>query len=79
MGERKQYVGCGHRARTVRAGRGRAVLFLHGAQGVLPAAEFLDLLAESRKVIAPSHPGFGKSELPTGSTAWRTSRTSISN
>jgi pimeloyl-ACP methyl ester carboxylesterase len=45
-------------------GDGAALLFLHGAQGVLPARAFLDSLAANRKVIAPSHPGFGKSGLP---------------
>jgi pimeloyl-ACP methyl ester carboxylesterase len=45
-------------------GEGAPVLFLHGAQGVLPAADFLGRLAKTRKVIAPSHPGFGKSALP---------------
>src|SRR5207247_2496999 len=45
-------------------GEGAPVLFLHGAQGVLPAEAFLGLLAKSRWVIAPSHPGFGKSDLP---------------
>jgi len=45
-------------------GQGAPLLFLHGAQGVLPAGAFLDLLAQQRRVIAPSHPGFGRSALP---------------
>src|SRR6185295_14887130 len=45
-------------------GRGAPILFLHGAQGVIPADQFLGLLAKSRRVIAPSHPGFGQSSLP---------------
>ena len=45
-------------------GEGAPVLFLHGAQGVSPAEAFLGLLAKSRKVLAPSHPGFGRSDLP---------------
>jgi pimeloyl-ACP methyl ester carboxylesterase len=45
-------------------GAGAPLLFLHGAQGVLPAGAFLDRLAAQRRVIAPSHPGFGESDLP---------------
>lgn len=47
-----------------RLGSGAPLLFLHGAQGVLSAKPFLDLLAASRAVTAPSHPGFGRSALP---------------
>jgi len=45
-------------------GQGAPILFLHGAQGVMPADRFLGLLARNRRVIAPSHPGFGQSSLP---------------
>ncbi len=45
-------------------GSGAPLLFLHGAQGVRPAERFLDRLAAGRRVIAPSHPGFGGSSLP---------------
>jgi pimeloyl-ACP methyl ester carboxylesterase len=45
-------------------GEGTPLLFLHGAQGVLPAQGFLATLASERRVIAPSHPGFGRSMLP---------------
>lgn len=45
-------------------GRGTPILFLHGTQGVMPADRFLGLLAENRRVVAPSHPGFGQSSLP---------------
>ena len=45
-------------------GQGAPILFLHGAQGVGPADQFLGLLAKNRRVIAPSHPGFGQSSLP---------------
>lgn len=45
-------------------GSGDAVLFLHGASGVTAADPFLALLARHRRVIAPSHPGFGHSALP---------------
>ena len=45
-------------------GQGAPILFLHGAQGVMPADHFLGLLARNRHVVAPSHPGFGQSSLP---------------
>ena len=45
-------------------GAGAPLLFLHGAQGVPPATAFLQRLARDRRVIAPSHPGFGESALP---------------
>jgi pimeloyl-ACP methyl ester carboxylesterase len=44
-------------------GDGPPLLFLHGAGGFRPGPVFLDLLAQHRRVIAPSHPGFGLSEL----------------
>jgi len=46
------------------AGSGAPVLFLHSGQGVTANDPFLALLATKRRVIAPSHPGFGKSALP---------------
>jgi pimeloyl-ACP methyl ester carboxylesterase len=48
----------------VERGSGAPLLFLHGAQGVPPADNFLSRLAAKRRVIAPSHPGFGASSLP---------------
>jgi pimeloyl-ACP methyl ester carboxylesterase len=45
-------------------GQGEPVLFLHGTQNALPDDHFLAALARERRVIAPSHPGFGKSTLP---------------
>ena len=45
-------------------GSGPPLLFLHGAGGFHAGAPFLDGLGERRRVIAPSHPGFGISELP---------------
>jgi pimeloyl-ACP methyl ester carboxylesterase len=45
-------------------GAGAPLLFLHGAQGVPPATAFLQRLARTRRIIAPSHPGFGTSSLP---------------
>ena len=45
-------------------GEGTPLLFLHSAQGVGAGDPSLALLAKNRRVIAPSHPGFGKSALP---------------
>ena len=45
-------------------GDGPPLLFLHGAGGFRPDDGFVDLLARHRRVIAPSHPGFGESALP---------------
>ena len=45
-------------------GRGEPLLFLHSAQGFDPRHEISTLLAARRRLIAPSHPGFGRSSLP---------------
>lgn len=45
-------------------GDGRPLVFLHGAGGFRAADEFVGLLGRHRRVIAPSHPGFGASSLP---------------
>jgi pimeloyl-ACP methyl ester carboxylesterase len=50
----------------VRRGAGRPVLLLHGMQNFDPHAPFLARLAEQAEVIAPSHPGFGRSPRPDG-------------
>jgi len=49
---------------VVHRGTGPLLLLLHGAGGIDPRAEFLDLLARHFEVVAPSHPGFGNSPLP---------------
>ena len=46
--------------------RARPILFLHPNIGIDPAAPVLDALAKGGRVIAPTHPGFGASELPKG-------------
>jgi pimeloyl-ACP methyl ester carboxylesterase len=48
----------------IERGQGAPLLYLHGGGGIAPDLGFLDLLAKTRRVIAPSHPGFGKSSLP---------------
>jgi pimeloyl-ACP methyl ester carboxylesterase len=46
------------------AGEGAPILFLHSGQGFVPAQQYVGMLASSRRLIAPSHPGFGQSGLP---------------
>jgi pimeloyl-ACP methyl ester carboxylesterase len=45
-------------------GDGPPLLFLHGAGGFRADHPFLTLLGQRRRIIAPSHPGFGTSALP---------------
>jgi len=45
-------------------GEGRPLLFLHAGEGLAPERPWLDLLAARFRVIAPWHPGFGRSALP---------------
>src|SRR5882762_7073789 len=49
-------------------GQGRPILFLHPGIGIDPDAPVLKALERSSRVIAPSHPGFGTSQLPKGMT-----------
>jgi pimeloyl-ACP methyl ester carboxylesterase len=46
------------------SGTGPPLVFLHGAGGFRADDEFVGLLGRHRRVIAPSHPGFGASSLP---------------
>src|SRR5262249_50596154 len=48
---------------VVERGKGRSLLFLHPGEGLEPERPWLDLLAESYRVIAPWHPGYGNSPL----------------
>jgi pimeloyl-ACP methyl ester carboxylesterase len=45
-------------------GSGRPLLFLHAGEGLAPQRPWLDLLARRYRVIAPWHPGYGRSVLP---------------
>jgi pimeloyl-ACP methyl ester carboxylesterase len=45
-------------------GEGPPLLFLHGANGFAPDDPYVALLSAHRRLIAPSHPGFGQSSLP---------------
>mgnify|MGYP003583254450 CR=1 FL=1 len=49
-----------------RAGQGAPLVFFHGLDGLDGSADLLRELARSFSVYAPSHPGFGQSELPAG-------------
>jgi pimeloyl-ACP methyl ester carboxylesterase len=56
----------GTRIDLIERGAGRPVLFLHAENGIEPAVAAIDALAKTTHVIAPTHPGFGRSELPNG-------------
>jgi len=44
-------------------GNGKPLLFLHPELGLDPAAAVVDRLASGARLVAPSHPGFGRSEV----------------
>jgi pimeloyl-ACP methyl ester carboxylesterase len=48
----------------LRRGSGQPLVLLHGFQQYDPDARFLQLLSQRADVIAPSHPGFGRSVRP---------------
>jgi pimeloyl-ACP methyl ester carboxylesterase len=45
-------------------GQGRPLLFLHGGSGFDARQPFVAQLLATRRLIAPTHPGFGQSGLP---------------
>lgn len=45
-------------------GAGTPLLFLHAGNGFRPTDPYISALAANRRLICPSHPGFGKSALP---------------
>jgi pimeloyl-ACP methyl ester carboxylesterase len=53
----------GIRLECIERGQGRPLLFLHPGIGLDPSAQVLDKLAAGARVIAPSHPGFGGSDV----------------
>jgi pimeloyl-ACP methyl ester carboxylesterase len=53
----------GTKLRILEAGEGPPVLFLHGAAGA-SWSPLLDQLGSRCRVIAPEHPGFGRSQIP---------------
>jgi len=50
--------------RLFRGGSGKTLIFLHGAGGFPGWVPFFDRLAARYEVLAPEHPGFGKSDKP---------------
>ena len=58
----------GVRLELIDRGKGRPLLFLHPGIGIDPAASVLGHLAKSAHLLAPSHPGFGRSDLPRSFT-----------
>jgi len=54
----------GIRLELIERGKGRPILFLHPGIGIDPQAPVLDSFASQGRLIAPSHPGFGRSDLP---------------
>jgi pimeloyl-ACP methyl ester carboxylesterase len=58
----------GIRLEIIDRGKGQPLLFLHPGIGIDPAAPVLDRLAKGMRLIAPSHPGFGRSDLPPSFT-----------
>ena len=51
----------------VERGDGRPLLFLHAGEGLAPEQPWLQMLSRKYRVIAPWHPGYGKSPLIDGS------------
>jgi pimeloyl-ACP methyl ester carboxylesterase len=49
---------------VLRRGTGNPLLLLHGFQHIDPRLPIVDLLARDAQLIAPSHPGFGRSSRP---------------
>jgi pimeloyl-ACP methyl ester carboxylesterase len=58
----------GARIELIERGRGRPLLLLHPAIGIKASDEVIDRLASSFRVLAPSHPGFGRSARPPNFT-----------
>jgi pimeloyl-ACP methyl ester carboxylesterase len=56
----------GIRIEMIERGQGRPLLFLHPGIGIAADAPVLDALAARARVLAPTHPGFGHSEVPKG-------------
>jgi pimeloyl-ACP methyl ester carboxylesterase len=45
-------------------GPGLPILYLHAARGFRPDRPYVGMLSQRHRLIAPSHPGFGRSSLP---------------
>ncbi len=60
----EQVTVAGCRTHLLRAGEGPPLLFLHGAGGGGRMTPWLQRLAQRFSVIAPEHPGFGRTDTP---------------
>ena len=61
----KDYVEvAGAKVHLLSRGEGAAILSLHSIEGNLGFLPYLDALAQSARVYAPTHPGYGTSERP---------------
>ncbi len=56
----------GARVDFIERGKGKPLLFLHAENGIEPAHPVIAELAKHAHVLAPTHPGFGRSDLPKG-------------
>lgn len=54
----------GARQEILESGAGETIVYLHPGRGLIGSEAFIDALAARARVIAPSHPGFGASDLP---------------
>ena len=54
----------GCRIRLRRGGKGKPLLYLHGASGAPVILPFMEKLAERFDVLVPEHPGYGQSAEP---------------
>ena len=56
----------GIRIDAIERGIGQPLLFLHPGIGIDAKAPVLGYLSRAHRLIVPTHPGFGSSELPKG-------------
>ena len=54
----------GCRTHLRRGGKGKPLLYLHGASGAPVILPFMERLAERFDVLVPEHPGYGQSDEP---------------
>jgi pimeloyl-ACP methyl ester carboxylesterase len=59
----------GARLDVTTRGAGKPIVFLHSGQGLFDAEPLLHRLTALGRVIVPSHPGFGRSDLPASVTS----------